>query len=191
MRVGTSTLLRYANERDGAPFIDMLTRSKEHLEPWMPRSARGHEPTYANRFSRMLRPAADSDGRVRLLVCARNDGRIVGVVSLGGISEWPSLECHTGYFLAAGETGKGFMRDALAALLDHAFETRGLHRVAANIIAHNRRSNALVTSLGFTKEGVVRGLIEIDGAWRDHQCWSMLANEWRGGALDRTGVSAR
>jgi type II secretory pathway component PulJ len=58
--------------------------------------------------------------------------------------------------------------------------------VAANILPANRRSIALVEALGFAREGLLRGLIEIDGAWRDHECWSVLSTEWRGGALDRT-----
>ena len=28
-------------------------------------------------------------------------------LGLGGIAPWPSLDCHTGYWLAAGETGQG------------------------------------------------------------------------------------
>lgn len=186
VRIGARSLLRYARETDGTEFMAMLSRSREHLAPWMPRTARGSEPSFGKRFARMLRPECESRGRLRLLVCARDDGRIVGVASLGGISEWPSLDCHIGYWLAAGEPGKGLMRDAVAALVDHAFEERGLHRIAANIIPHNNRSIALVRALGFTREGVLRGLIEIDGAWRDHECWSVLSTEWRGGALDRT-----
>jgi len=185
-RIGTKTLLRFANDADGRDFIAMLSRSREHLAPWMPRTARGTEPGFATRFKRMLRPQAEEGGRVRLLVCARDDGRIVGVVSLGGISHWPGLDCHTGYWLGEGEPGKGLMRDALSALMDHAFEDRSIHRVAANILPTNRRSLALVRALGFIREGVLRGLIEIDGAWRDHDCWSMLSTEWRGGKLDRS-----
>lgn len=186
VRVGTKTLLRFATEGDGTEFIAMLTRSREHLAPWMPRTARGTEPGFATRFKRMLRPEADDGLRARFLVCARDDQRIIGVASLGGIAPWPSLECHTGYWLGVGETGKGLMRDALAALLDHAFEDRSLHRVVANILPTNRKSLALVQALGFVREGVARGLIEIDGAWRDHDCWSMLSTQWRDGTLDRT-----
>ncbi|NBP51812.1 MAG: N-acetyltransferase [Actinobacteria bacterium] len=185
VRLGSLALLRFARASDGPGFMDVLSRSREHLAPWMPRTARGSEPSFGRRFERMLRPAADSAGRLRLLVCARDDGRIVGVASLGGIADWPSLDCHVGYWLAAGETGKGLMRDAVAALLDHAFAERGLHRIAANVLPNNRRSIGLVQGLGFTREGVLRGLIEIDGVWRDHECWSMLSTDWRGGALDR------
>ncbi|MCE2884079.1 MAG: GNAT family N-acetyltransferase [Planctomycetaceae bacterium] len=192
VRVGERALLRFARDEDGAAFIDMLSRSREHLAPWMPRTARGSEPSFGRRFARMLQPDCASGGRLRLLVCARDDGRMVGVASLGSMSEWPSLDCHIGYWLAAGEPGKGLMRDAVASLVDHAFEDRGLHRIAANIIPHNNRSIALVRALGFTREGMLRGLIEIDGAWRDHECWSILSTEWRSGALDRTdGAGAR
>ncbi|MEY5061272.1 MAG: hypothetical protein RIS45_1193 [Planctomycetota bacterium] len=191
VRIGATTVLRFANESDGKAFIAMLSRSREHLAPWMPRTARGSEPSFANRFKRMLRPQADDGARLRLLACAKDDGRMVGVVSLGGIAPWPSLDCHTGYWLAEGEPGKGLMRDALAALLDHAFEERCLHRVAANILPANRRSIALVRALGFTREGVLRGLIEIDGAWRDHECWALLSTEWRGGRLDRSADAPR
>ena len=185
VRVGANTLLRFANLRDGPGFIAMLTRSREHLTPWMPRSARHGEAETSTRFQRMLRPQADSLGRARMVVCALDDQRMIGVASLGGISEWPSLDCHIGYWLGEGEEGRGLMRDAVSALVDHAFEERQLHRVAANILPSNRRSHALVAALGFTREGIVRGLIEIDGAWRDHECWSMLCSQWRDGALDR------
>jgi len=191
VRVGARTVLRFANDDDGTEFIALLNRSREHLAPWMPRTARGSEPSFSNRFKRMLRPQSDDGVRLRLLACAKDDGRIVGVVSLGGIAPWPALDCHTGYWLGEGEPGKGLMREALAALLDHAFEERCLHRVAANILPANRRSLALVRALGFTREGVLRGLIEIDSAWRDHECWSVLSTEWRGGKLNRSADAPR
>jgi len=193
LRVGERTVLRFARQDDVREFLAMMERSREHLAPWLPRSARASEQTLASKFERMLPPACNTPTKLRVLVCARKAddagpaGRIVGVVSLGNISEWPQLAATTGYWLGAGETGKGFIRDALASLLDIAFEEKKLHRVVANIMPSNRRSHAVTEALGFTKEGVSRGLIEIDGAWRDHVVWSMLSTEWRGGALDRTG----
>ncbi len=191
VRIGARTTLRVANDRDGKAFIEVLTASRDHLAPWMPRAADAHEPSFANRFTRMLGPDAMSAGRERLLICSREHHRIIGACSLGGITEWPMLDCHVGYWLAHNEVGHGFMQDALACMLDHAFESRGLHRVVANIIATNRRSTAVVKALGFSKEGIARALLEINGSWRDHQVWSMLADEWRGGALDHSSSRAK
>jgi ribosomal-protein-alanine N-acetyltransferase len=193
LRVGQRTVLRFAQPGDAREFLAMLKRSREHLAPWMPRAARASEPTLAQKFERMLPPACNTPSKLRVLVCAREAdaagpaGRIVGVVSLGNIAEWPQLAATTGYWLGAGETGKGFMRDALASMLDIAFEEKKLHRVVANILPANRRSHAVAEALGFTNEGVARGLVEIDGEWRDHTVWSVLSTEWRGGRLDRTG----
>jgi ribosomal-protein-alanine N-acetyltransferase len=195
VRVGGRTVLRFARDDDAHGFLELLRRSRDHLAPWMPRSARAGEPTLAKKFARMLLPECDTPTKLRVLVCARDAddagpaGRMVGVVSLSNISEWPQLAANTGYWLGAGETGKGLMRDALAAMVDVAFEEKRLHRVVANILPANRRSHALVEALGFTKEGVARGLVEIDGAWRDHVVWSVLSTEWREGALDQTGVA--
>jgi ribosomal-protein-alanine N-acetyltransferase len=198
VRVGERTVLRFANSNDAREFLALLERSREHLAPWMPRAARASEPTLARKFARMLPPECNTPSKLRVLVCARDAdaagpaGRMVGVVSLSNISEWPQLAATTGYWLGAGETGKGFMRDALASMLDIAFEEKKLHRVVANILPANRRSHAVVEALGFTKEGIARGLVEIDGAWRDHTVWSILSTEWRDGKLDRTGtVGAR
>jgi ribosomal-protein-alanine N-acetyltransferase len=184
-------VLRFANSNDAREFLALLERSREHLAPWMPRAARASEPTLARKFARMLPPECNTPSKLRVLVCARDAdaagpaGRMVGVVSLSNISEWPQLAANTGYWLGAGETGKGFMRDALASMLDIAFEEKKLHRVVANILPANRRSHAVVEALGFTKEGIARGLVEIDGAWRDHAVWSVLANEWRSPPVKR------
>jgi ribosomal-protein-alanine N-acetyltransferase len=191
VRDGARTALRFARPEDAAEFLALLDRSREHLAPWMPRAARAGERGMQARFRRMLPPQATRGGRRRLLVCARDDGRIVGVASLSGIEEWPNLDCRIGYWLGAGEPGKGLMRDAVAALVDHAFADLGLHRITASIMPTNRRSIALVQALGFVREGVARGLVEIDGAWRDHEVWSVLSSEWRGGALDRTNAGPR
>lgn len=179
VRIGARTVLRFANESDAPAFLALLDRSRAHLAPWMPRTARGDERSATRRFERMLRPRCERNGRLRLLVCARDDGRIVGVCALNAISEWPRLACGVGYWLGAGETGKGLMRDALAAILDHAFGELGLQRASADILPTNRRSLALVEALGFRREGIARGLVEIDGIRRDHEIWSVLADEWR------------
>jgi ribosomal-protein-alanine N-acetyltransferase len=186
--VGERTLLRAGTAADWREYRAVMRRSATHLRPWMPRRPGRAMMGAAEVFRRLLDPAA-AGGAVRFLICARDDGRIVGSCSIGGAAPWPSLACHIGYWLDANETGKGYMRDAIAALVDHAVRDRRLHRVVANIMPHNARSRAVVRALGFRREGLLRGLIQIDGAWRDHECWAILADEWRARAR-RAATSA-
>jgi ribosomal-protein-alanine N-acetyltransferase len=69
------------------------------------------------------------------------------------------------------------MAEALAQVLDFAFGELGLHRLEANIQPGNARSIALVERLGFRKEGFSPRYLKIDGDWRDHERWAILAED--------------
>lgn len=65
------------------------------------------------------------------------------------------------------------------ALLRHAFETWGMHRVALRADARNARSVGAITRLGGVPEGVLRGhRIAADGTRGDTAYFSILAPEW-------------
>jgi ribosomal-protein-alanine N-acetyltransferase len=69
------------------------------------------------------------------------------------------------------------MRAAMPALLHHAFDEIGLHRVQANVQPGNAASLALVRGAGFHREGFSPRYLYIRGAWRDHEQWAMLAED--------------
>ena len=50
--MGARTLLRFARQDDGPAFLDLLARSREHLTPWMPRTARNRARPPTKRSSR-------------------------------------------------------------------------------------------------------------------------------------------
>jgi [ribosomal protein S5]-alanine N-acetyltransferase len=52
--------------------------------------------------------------------------------------------------------------------------------VEANIQPANQPSRALVQSLGFRQEGFSPRYLKINGEWRDHERWAVLADEWKG-----------
>ncbi len=81
--------------------------------------------------------------------------------------------------------GDGYMTEGFALALDFAFRRLALHRVEANVQPANRRSIALVSRLGFEREGYSRRYVKISGRWRDHVRFAMLAEDWR---TRRTGV---
>ena len=70
------------------------------------------------------------------------------------------------------------MSAGVAAVVSTAFADLGLHRLEANIQPANARSIALVRRLGFRREGLSPHYLMVDGQWRDHERWAVLADEW-------------
>lgn len=78
-----------------------------------------------------------------------------------------------GYAMDASFEGRGLMREALEAVVAHAFSPAlNLHRIQANVRPENRRSLGLPQRLGFEEEGLAREYLFIDGAWRDHRMFA-------------------
>ncbi|MGE8545939.1 MAG: GNAT family N-acetyltransferase [Alcaligenes sp.] len=93
----------------------------------------------------------------------------------------PWVTSFIGYYGMSNFSRKGLMTEALRAAVDHAFDDLGLHRLEANIQPENQASIALVRRLGFQKEGHSPRYLRINGEWRDHERWALLADmaEWR------------
>jgi ribosomal-protein-serine acetyltransferase len=53
-----------------------------------------------------------------------------------------------------------------------------MHRVELICMVDNARSRAVAERLGFTLEGIKRESEWINGAFRDHALYSLLAHEW-------------
>jgi ribosomal-protein-alanine N-acetyltransferase len=73
--------------------------------------------------------------------------------------------------------GRGFMGEALDAVVDHAFGTLGLRRLEADIDPDNARSLRLFEGRGFRREGVLRQRWLVRGEWRDSLMLARLRDD--------------
>ena len=110
----------------------------------------------------------------------RDDDVLVGAVNANEIVRGAFHSCFLGYYGFAGGSGGGRMTRGLGLVLDELFGPMGLHRAEANIQPGNAASRRLVERLGFRLEGFSPDYLFIDGAWRDHDRWAILAPEWSG-----------
>jgi ribosomal-protein-alanine N-acetyltransferase len=108
-----------------------------------------------------------------------DEGELAGVINLNEIVRYAFQSAYLGYYAFTPFAGKGLMRSGLALVLARAFGDLRLHRVEANIQPVNRRSIALVRSLGFHYEGLARRYLKIGGRWRDHEHWALIKEDWR------------
>jgi ribosomal-protein-alanine N-acetyltransferase len=119
------------------------------------------------------------DRHVGFLAVRDEDDAIAGVVNLNEVVRGPFQSAYLGYYANAVLAGRGYMREALTLALERAFGPIGLHRVEANIQPANRRSIALVESLGFRREGFSPRYLKVGGRWCDHERWALLREDWR------------
>ena len=176
---GERTFLRHPVVSDHAEWSKLRAASRAFLEPWEPRWPEDDLTRTAFKY-RIRRYDADREAGLALplFVCHKASGRIVGGVTLGSIRRGAAECCSLGYWMGEQHAGKGLMRDALGGLLPHVFDRMRLHRIEAACIPDNTRSQRLLEKAGFRREGYLNGYLKINGAWRDHLLYALIAEDW-------------
>jgi [ribosomal protein S5]-alanine N-acetyltransferase len=103
--------------------------------------------------------------------------KIVGTCTLSHLDR-SNRKAQVGYALAREHWGKGYINEALTALLDFAFGELNLHRVEADIDPYNEASIRVVEKLGFQREGYLRESWIIGGEFKDALYFGLLKREW-------------
>ena len=93
-----------------------------------------------------------------------------------------------GYKLYSDENKrKGFMKEALGAVLEYGFKHMNLYRIEALIADYNTPSKKLLLHYGFQREGVIRGHYIVDGINEDSVMLSLLLPEYQQLILAKEG----
>jgi [ribosomal protein S5]-alanine N-acetyltransferase len=157
---------------DADEFIAASRASRPGMHPWV-------DPAdTAARFAAYLDRSAREDFAC-FLVRHSECGGLVGFVNINNIVRGGFQSGYLGYAGFTTHSGRGLMSAGVAAVITTAFTDLGLHRLEANIQPDNERSLALVRRLGFRREGISPHYLLIDGQWRDHERWAVLADEWK------------
>jgi RimJ/RimL family protein N-acetyltransferase len=82
-----------------------------------------------------------------------------------------------GYVLAREHWGRGYMPEAIAALLDFGFAALGLHRIWATTDARNVRSKRVLEKIGMRQEGQRKADQFRRGEWTDSCLYAILEDE--------------
>ena len=114
---------------------------------------------------------------LRLGIELGGSGTLLGTCALWGIN----VQCRRaeiGFILGSQSWGRGYMHEALSALLDYGFNELDLNRVEAETDPRNERSARLLDRLGFSKEGLFRERCIVDGEISDGAMYGLLRREW-------------
>ena len=159
--------LRPVADDDRTEFLKLMRQSQHLHHPWI--SPPLTDAGFNGYLARTRRD--DHEG---LLICAKHDDAIAGVININNIIRGSFLSASLGYYAGAPFAGQGLMREGLDLVKGYAFFTLGLHRLEANIQPDNKRSIALVKQCGFEHEGLSPDFLYINGKWRDHERWTAV-----------------
>ncbi|CAN0617503.1 GCN5-related N-acetyltransferase [Burkholderia multivorans] len=114
---------------------------------------------------------------VRLAICTRSTGAMVGVVYLLDI-DWVNRSAEFAIQLGdAAVRGRGIGTEATRLALRHAFDDLNLHRIFLTVLATNTHAIALYEKAGFRAEGLLRQAAFKEGRYVDVIPMALLATD--------------
>jgi ribosomal-protein-alanine N-acetyltransferase len=175
---GAGVMLRAPLSGDHAEWAALREASRDFLTPW--------EPTWPTddltrgAFRRRLKRYADDqrcDLAYAFMIFRSEDHALVGGLTLANIRRGVAQAGSIGYWIGVPFARKGYMTEAVRALVPFCLRTLRLHRLEAACIPANTASISLLEKTGFKREGYARSYLCINGAWQDHLLYARLHDD--------------
>ncbi len=182
LRLETDRLtLRAPLHADFHPWTELRRHSESFLVPWEPAWAEDHlsRRAFTNRVYWAQR-AIGAGTALPLFLIRRSDDVLVGAITLDNIRRGPAQAGTLGYWVGAPHARQGYMREAIDAVVHHAFHRMDLSRIEAACLPENAPSRGLLEISGFKYEGVAQSYLQINGRWRTHVLYAALRSDRRG-----------
>lgn len=182
LRIETERLtLRLPQHSDYSAWAGLRDESRDFLVPWEPTWSADHltRKAFTNRVYWAARAEAGGTALPVFLI-RRTDGALVGALTLDNIRRGPAQAGTMGYWVGARFARQGFMREAIAAIVHHAFSALDLSRIEAACLPENAASRGVLEKSGFKYEGVAQSYLQINGRWRNHVLYANLRSDRRG-----------
>lgn len=174
-------MLRLPVMSDHLFWVRLRQEGTEFLKPREPVWAPDHfsRKAFNNRVFWANKTFDEGKG-LPLFVVRRTDQVLLGAVTLDNIRRGPAMAGTLGYWIGEEHARKGYMTDAIRAVVHHTFHQLDLSRVEAATLPENIASRGLLEKTGFKYEGVAQSYLQIAGRWRTHVLYAHLRRDRRG-----------
>lgn len=175
---GETVRLRPPRNSDFAEWSMLRRVSRDFLQPWEP-SWPADELTqgaWRRRLAAYNRELDLGQG-FAFLVFRKSDDALVGGITLSNVRRGVALMGTIGYWVGVPHTRRGYTLQAVRAVSEFAFGRLGLHRLEAACVPENEPSRTLLLRAGFHLEGKAQAYLKINGVWRDHLTFGLLAGD--------------
>ncbi|MCY3997172.1 MAG: GNAT family protein [Rhodobacter sp.] len=174
-------ILRPPRHSDFRPWMELRKASREFLMPWEPAWSHDHltRKAFSDRVYWAQRSISDGHA-VPLFLIRRDDETLLGAITLENIRQGPAHAGTLGYWIGEPYARRGYMREAIDAVVHYAFAVRDLSRMEAACLPENVASRRVLEKAGFKYEGVAQSYLQINGRWRNHVLYANLRLDRRG-----------
>ncbi|KEO54021.1 GNAT family N-acetyltransferase [Thioclava pacifica] len=182
LRIDTERMvLRPPQHGDYRSWAGLREESRTFLVPWEPSWSPDHlsRKAFSNRVYWAARAIA-SGTALPVFLISRADDTLLGAITLDNIRRGPAQSGTLGYWIGQRYARQGYMREAIEALVHHAFTKLDLSRIEAACLPENGPSRGVLEKSGFKYEGVAQSYLQINGRWRNHVLYSNLRPDRRG-----------
>jgi len=170
-------MLRPPRWQDYPAWTRLRRTSRAFLAPWEPAWKEGHL-TFASYWTRVrLSCRSIRTGEAfPFFLFLRETGDLMGSVVLENIRGGPARTCSLGYWVGEDYASRGYMSEAIPAVVEFAFD-EDISRVEAACLPDNMPSRRVLEKAGFTCEGIASGYLQIAGRWRDHALYAKVRSD--------------
>ena len=174
-------VLRLPQHSDWRDWAMLREVSSDHLIPWEPLRSEDHltRKAFTNRVYWAARAEVQGTA-LPMMLFRREDARLMGAITLDNIRRGPAQSGVLGYWIGAEFARQGYMREAILAMVHHAFAVMDLSRIEAACLPENAASRGVLEKCGFKYEGVAQSYLQINGRWRNHVLYANLRGDRRG-----------
>ena len=168
------TVLRWISEHDIDSLYEIFS-DPQVMRYWSTVPLPNREA--AAELQREIAEGNESEKMFKWGVALRDSGSVIGTATLFNLN-LDNGRAELGYAMGRAYWGKGYMNEALKALVSHAFEVMGLRRLEADVDPRNAASIRTLERLGFQREGFLRERWHVNGEIQDALFYGLLRHEW-------------
>jgi ribosomal-protein-alanine N-acetyltransferase len=175
---GERVRLRPPRASDFPEWSVLRRNSRDFLQPWEP-AWPADELTFLAWRRRLAAYQRELDLGIgfAFFVYRKEDEALVGGVTLSNVRRGVAMMGSVGYWAGQAYTRRGYTLEAVRAVKEFAFGRLGLHRLEAACVPENIPSRNLLEKAGFRHEGKATAYLKINGVWRDHLTFGLVAGE--------------
>lgn len=175
---GNRVYLRNPQMSDWKAWSDLRRESRQHLVPWEPIWAAEtlSKSGFRGRLRQYARDARADVGHA-FFIFRKKDHQLVGSITLSNIRRGVAQTGTIGYWTGQPFVRQGYMCEGVCTFLPVLFNQFGLRRIEAACLLENVPSASLLEKIGFTREGLARQYLCINGVWQDHLLFSILKGD--------------